>query len=81
MSDTFKLLSESLAKLAVDLKEERDAARAKLIEIIGCAEELGKTGKMAPMYFNAADIEEMRVAAGIDTANKKNRGGCHEESK
>ncbi len=71
MSDTFKLLSESLSKLAVDLKTERDAARAKLIEIIGCAEELGRTERMAPMYFNAADIEEMRVAAGIDTANTR----------
>lgn len=75
-------LKKIMHELVKDETEpEPNAARAKLIEIIGCAEELGKTGKMAPMYFNAADIEEMRVAAGIDTANKKNRGGCHEESK
>lgn len=61
----FKKLAESLSSLAVDLKADRDLARAKLIEIIGCAEELGKTGRMAPMYFNAADIDEMKKAAGL----------------
>lgn len=53
------------------LERQRDEARAQLVEIINCAEEIGKTGKMSPMYFTAADIDEMKVAAGLEK-----KGGC-----